>query len=95
MFDIGDKLTKETYTAGAIGCNENGAYINEDWILCEIPTPSEEELKQIEISELKQKLSNSDYAIIKIAEGSANKEDYAELIEQRKQWRLRINELEG
>ena len=48
-----------------------------------------------EIAELKQKLADSDYAVIKIAEGAATQADYAELIEQRAQWRARINELEA
>lgn len=48
-----------------------------------------------EIAELKQKLADSDYAIIKIAEGAATQAEYAELIEQRAQWRARINELEA
>lgn len=58
-----------------------------------IPEPTEEELKQAEIAELKKKLADSDYAVIKIAEGAATKEEYAELIEKRQQWRARINEL--
>lgn len=71
------------------------------WIYEEIPAepeplePTEEELKQAEIAELKAKLADSDYAVIKIAEGAATKEEYAELIEQRQQWRARINELEA
>lgn len=47
-----------------------------------------------EISELKNKLAATDYAITKIAEGSATVEEYADLITQRKAWRTRINELE-
>lgn len=48
-----------------------------------------------EVEELKLKLAASDYAVIKIAEGAATAEDYAELIAQRQAWRARINELEG
>ncbi|MEE6207850.1 MAG: hypothetical protein VZR95_07350, partial [Alphaproteobacteria bacterium] len=47
------------------------------------------------IAELKQLLSDTDYVVIKIAEGSATKEDYADVIEQRKAWRNEIRELEG
>lgn len=46
-----------------------------------------------EVTDLKKKLSDSDYAVIKIAEGAATKEEYAALIENRKAWRARINEL--
>ena len=52
------------------------------------------EYKQSQITELKQKLDDTDYAIIKIAEGSATVDEYADLIEQRKAWRNEINELE-
>lgn len=48
-----------------------------------------------EVNELKKKLADSDYAIIKIAEGAAEREEYAELIVQRQAWRDRINELEN
>lgn len=71
------------------------------WEYEEIPepeplsTPSEEDIKQQEIDSLKMKLFASDYAIIKIAEGVATKEEYADLITQRAEWRARINELEG
>ena len=47
------------------------------------------------ISELKQLLADTDYVVIKIAEGSATKEDYADVIEQRKAWRNEIGELEN
>ena len=53
MFNIGDKLTKENYTAGAIWCNENNAIINaETWIIEEHPKPSIEELKTIKRNEV-------------------------------------------
>lgn len=47
-----------------------------------------------EIAELKKALAGTDYAIIKIAEGVATAEEYADVITQRAQWRERINELE-
>lgn len=59
------------------------------------PEPTEEEIKAARIAELKAKLSATDYAVIKIAEGAATKEDYADLIAQRQAWRAEINELEG
>lgn len=48
-----------------------------------------------QIAELKQKLSDTDYAIIKIAEGVATAEKYAEVITQRQIWRSEINVLES
>ncbi len=47
------------------------------------------------IEELKQKLAETDYAVIKIAEGSATVEEYADVITQRQAWRTEINELES
>ena len=51
--------------------------------------------KEVVISELKQKLANTDYITAKIVEGSATKEDYADVIAQRQAWRAEIKQLEG
>ena len=48
-----------------------------------------------EIGELKAALAATDYIAIKIAEGAATHEEYADKIAQRAAWRARINELEG
>lgn len=46
MFKIGDKLTKENYTQGAIWCNKNNATINPvTWVIEAIPEPTVEELQ--------------------------------------------------
>lgn len=58
------------------------------------PEPSARSLATKEIQELKEQLRETDYAVIKIAEGAATAEEYAEVIAQRKAWRVRINELE-
>lgn len=47
------------------------------------------------IMEFKNKLADTDYAIIKIAEGAATTEEYADLIAQRQLWREEINRLES
>lgn len=62
--------------------------------IIEIPQPSEENIKQARINELKAKLTDTDYVVIKIAEGEATQEEYAEVLAQRKVWRAEINELE-
>ena len=49
---------------------------------------------QERIAELKAKLSETDYIVIKIAEGEATQEEYAEVLTSRKAWRAEINELE-
>ena len=42
---------------------------------------------------LKRKLADTDYVSAKIAEGSASKTEYAEIIAQRQAWRQEINDL--
>jgi hypothetical protein len=46
------------------------------------------------IAELKRNLSDTDYVIIKIAEGMTTAEEYADIIAQRQVWRAEINNLE-
>lgn len=64
--------------------------------------PTKEELEadnrqvvEREISELKHKLSDTDYKAIKYAEGFLTEEEYKETKAQRQMWRDRINELES
>lgn len=52
------------------------------------------QLAEMRISELKQLLRDTDYVVIKIAEGAATTDEYADVIESRKEWRKEINELE-
>ena len=97
MFNIGDKLTKENYTQGAIWCNENNAMIevvDGEYVIVAVPEPTEQELAQSRISELKQNLANTDYIIIKLAEDAASRDEYAEQLAQRAAWRAEIRTLE-
>lgn len=74
------------------------------WLNGEIVEMTEEEIAEMsthntfeilaDIDILKQNLVDTDYVIIKIAEGVATKEDYADIIAQRQVWRTRINELQ-
>ena len=54
MFEIGNKLTKENYTKGAVWCNANGCVINPDtWVIETIPKQTlltYEQVKQIRAS---------------------------------------------
>ena len=74
------------------------AHVEREEILVYIPY-TKEELERMaaerEISELKQKLHNTDYQAIKFAEGMLSAEEYAEMRAQRQAWRDRINLLEG
>ena len=52
------------------------------------------ELAELKINELKRKLSETDYNILKIVEGAATLTEMAGIISQRSKWRAEINELE-
>ncbi len=56
----------------------------------ETPIPVEQRIKI-----LKLYLAETDYTVIKIAEGAATVEEYAEVITQRQAWRAEINQLEN
>ena len=43
----------------------------------------------------KAKLAETDYVVIKIAEGVADRSEYEDVLAQRAEWRRRIEELEG
>jgi hypothetical protein len=87
----------DEYAEVADWCNEGGEYHIEEqgeyYAVVKNPEPTEEDIKQARIAELKQLLADTDYVVIKIAEGSATKEEYADVIEQRKDWRAEIREL--
>ena len=55
---------------------------------------SERDLTIRSIGELKAHLQATDYQAIKFAEGELSAEDYASMKEQRRQWRVQINQLE-
>jgi hypothetical protein len=55
---------------------------------------TEIELADNRITELKQKLQDTDFHILKIVEGAATLSDCAEVISKRASWRKEINELE-
>ena len=48
-----------------------------------------------EIEACKQRLAETDYVVIKIAEGAATREEYADIIKERKELREKIRELEA
>lgn len=89
----------DEYSNVAEWCNESGEYhIEDDGVYYKVvknPEPTEEDIKQARIAELKQLLADTDYVVIKIAEGAATAEDYADVIAQRQAWRNEIRELEN
>ena len=82
------KIIDSPKIEGKAAYTENEAYL--------LYTPfTERELKERRISELKEKLREKDYIVIKIATGCAKKEDYTEVIEACERWRKEINRLEA
>lgn len=74
------------------------------WLNGQIVEMAEQEIKEFEsilqlsvdaqIGILKQKLADTDYVTIKIAEGVATPEEYSDIIAQRQEWRNQINSLQ-
>lgn len=62
--------------------------------IVESTQPTSEQIKTAKIAELKANLDATDYVVIKIAEGVATQDEYADVIKQRQAWRLEINKLE-
>ena len=85
------------YTEVAQWCNENGYSIDDDGEYYKVvkDEPSQEDLRNAEIAELKAYLESTDYVVIKIAEGVATKEEYADVLAERVRARSRINQLGG
>ena len=67
-------------------------YENEEFIYNPLPEVID---NSVRIAELKRNLADTDYIVIKIAEGVATWDDYPEIKEQRQIWRNEINELES
>ena len=63
-------------------------------ILRYVQVPEEQRAAE-RIAWLKGRLADTDYAVIKIAEGAAAPEEYADMVAQRQAWRGEINRLEG
>ena len=72
------------------------AYTDEDYETVQVyERIPDAELMQRRIEELKQYLSDTDYVVIKIAEGVATAEEYTDVITNRQAWRAEINQLQA
>lgn len=72
------------------------AWADEDYeeILRYVEVP-EMQRNESRIEELKKNLKDTDYTVIKIAEGAATKEEYSNVISDREAWRKEINDLQA
>ena len=82
-YDTIDNVTK-------FALSEDDYEIIQEWV--EPPVSS---ILNNQITALKKQLMDTDYVVIKIIEEVATKEEYAEILEQRQQWRAEINKLEA
>lgn len=91
--------TLNEYETVAKWCNKSGKYqineIDDEYCVIKTPEPTQEEIATQRIAELKKCLADTDYVVVKIAEGVATKEEYADVIAQRQVWRDEINVLES
>ena len=89
---------QEEYSAVANWCNQGQEYhieeVGDEYQVVKNPEPTPEELARQEIQQLKQYLTQTDYIVIKIAEGEEPTAHALEVISERKRARARINELE-
>lgn len=86
--DDADKIPLYAWESGAV------RWRTQEEIDADRPDTAAQE-RESRISELKRQLADTDYAVIKIAEGAATAEEYADVIALRQAWRAEINELEA
>jgi hypothetical protein len=90
--------SEQEYAAWAEWCNTNGYMIQDDnpeYYYCAKVEETEQETTVFKISELKNKLKETDYKALKYAEGFLSEAEYAETKTQRQAWRDEINALEA
>lgn len=100
---LGTIFTLNEYGEAYKFVEENGYIIEEiepkgeerQFKIVEISQQTEEEIKQARISELKNNLAETDYVVIKIAEGEATREEYEEVLDKRRAWREELRLLQG
>jgi hypothetical protein len=91
---LGLKVTDEAFSkAGGLIRRETDGKIFIGKTDAELAAEAASETRQKRIKELKQMLADSDYVVIKIAEGSATKEKYAKEITDRQSWRQEADTL--
>ena len=103
MYNIGDIFyNDDEYSARAEFCNQNGLMIVEieadsngrRFQIQEIPAPTEQEINERELLNLKQQLADMDYKTSKYVDGEYTEEEWAVIVAERKQIRERVRELE-
>lgn len=91
---LGDNITYYQYIGMTLTDVEQ-AYDGRWYIKGYAPEPTEEEIKQARISELKQNLADADYWGQKYLDGEYTEEEWEVKKETRRSWREEIRELKG
>lgn len=106
MGPFSDTQVEELLSDGYIEISEEkyslfNPYVPQKYIDNNIITDEEQlnkNLRKIELEKqysiIYEQLQNTDYVVIKIAEGSATTEEYKDILNQRIEWRNQINELQ-
>lgn len=92
---FGIKLTMEEFDH--LMCEQNKGKelkVVDGKVVAKIHQPTQKEIAQQRIFELKQMLSDTDYKAIKYAEGELPYAEYESTRKQRREWRAEINRLE-
>ena len=105
MGPFSDTQVEELLSDGYIEISEEkyslfNPYVPQKYIDNNIITDEEQlnkNLRKIELEKqysiIYEQIQNTDYVVIKIAEGSATTEEYKDILNQRIEWRNQINEL--
>lgn len=100
---INKPYTNKEYADLAVYCNENNKHIekiNGQYVAVDNPEPTEKEIKQARVLELKQFLTSTDYVSCKLTEAIDEtelqdlKEKYKDVLKKRREARAEINSLE-
>lgn len=92
---LGIKMNFEEYNT-LIAEQENGKelVVENGKVIARKHEPTQKEIAQQRIAELKQKLADTDYEAIKFGEGVMTEAEYAPYKADRQKWRAEINDLE-
>ena len=95
MFNIGDKLTKENYTAGAIWCNKNNCTINSNWVIeaVVVPEQTKEDIEEIRRQLYIAKVDPITAHINRLRDEELTPEVAAEIAELVEERRLKVEEI--
>ena len=95
LCEVGVGTNSDFYKSiGMVEMEVEQAYNGNWYIKGYAPEKPQTEIKSERIAELKKLLADTDYVVIKLAEGVATTDEYMDVLANRKEWREEINKLE-